>query len=160
MISVTGATADEVFQRRAAYANNWMQRPAFTSLYGALDNTSFVNALINRYNLQTINTPDPNSPDSGAKVVLSRADLIGRLNAGTLTRAQVVRAIAESDELFNAEFNPAFVAMQYFGYLKRDPDASGYNAWLNYLNTNPTDFRTMVNGFVNSNEYRSRFGQP
>jgi hypothetical protein len=160
MISVSGATSTEVFQRRAAYANNWVQRAAFVNLYGSLDNTSFVNALMDRYGLQTINTPDPNSPDSGAKVVLSRADLVGRLNAGTLTRAQVVRAIVESDELFNAEFNPAFVAMQYFGYLKRDPDMTGYNAWLNYLNTHPGDFRTMVNGFVNSNEYRSRFGQP
>jgi predicted Zn-dependent protease len=160
MISVTGATSAEVFQKRAQFANNWVQRPAFVNLYGALNNTDFVNALMNRYNLQTINTPDPNSPDSGAKVVFSRADVAGRLNAGTLTRAQVVRAIAESDELFNAEFNPAFVAMQYFGYLKRDPDAGGYNAWLNYLNANPTDFRTMVHGFVNSNEYRSRFGQP
>ncbi|HEY0101057.1 MAG TPA: DUF4214 domain-containing protein [Pyrinomonadaceae bacterium] len=160
MISVTGATAGEVYQKRAAYANNWVQRPAFTHLYGALSNADFVNTLMARYSLQTINTPDPNNPDTGGKVVFSRADLIGRLNAGTLTRAQVVRAIVESDELFNAEFNPAFVAMQYFGYLKRDPDAGGYNAWLNYLNTNPTDFRTMVNGFVNSNEYRSRFGQP
>jgi predicted Zn-dependent protease len=160
MISVSGATSSEVFQRRAAYANNWTQRAAFVNLYSSLDNASFVNTLMNRYGLQTINTPDPNSPDSGAKVVFSRADLTARLNAGTLTRAQVVRAIVESDELFNLEFNPAFVAMQYFGYLKRDPDASGYNAWLNYLNTNPGDFRTMVNGFVNSNEYRSRFGQP
>ena len=159
MISVTGATSSEVFQRRAAYANNWVQRPAFVSAYGALNNNDFVNALMNRYNLQTVNTLDPNNPDTGAKVVLSRADMIGRLNSGTLTRAQVVRAIVESDELFNAEFNPAFVAMQYFGYLKRDPDAGGYNAWLNYLNANPTDFRTMVHGFVNSSEYRSRFGQ-
>lgn len=160
MISVTGATSTEVFQKRAAYANNWVQRPAFLNLYGALNNTDFVNALMNRYNLQTINTPDPNNPDAGAKVVFSRADLTARLNAGTLTRAQVVRAIVESDELFNAEFNPAFVAMQYFGYLKRDPDTGGFNAWLNYLNTHPGDFRTMVNGFVNSNEYRTRFGQP
>lgn len=160
MISVTGATSGEVFQKRAAFANNWVQRPAFVNEYGALNNTDFVNALMNRYNLQTINTPDPNSPDSGAKVVFSRGDLAGRLNAGSLTRAQVVRAIVESDELFNAEFNPAFVAMQYFGYLKRDPDAGGYNAWLNYLNMHPGDFRTMVNGFVNSSEYRTRFGQP
>jgi hypothetical protein len=159
MISVTGATASEVYQKRAAFANNWVQRPAFTSRYGALNNTDFVNALMNRYNLQAVNTPDPNSPDTGAKVSLSRADMIGRLNSGTLTRAQVVRAIAESDELYNAEFNPAFVAMQYFGYLRRDPDAGGYNAWLDYLNTHPGDFRTMVHGFVNSNEYRSRFGQ-
>jgi hypothetical protein len=59
-----------------------------------------------------------------------------------------------------AEFNPAFVAMQYFGYLRRDPEAGGYQAWLNTINANPSDFRSMVNGFMNSTEYRLRFGQP
>jgi len=38
--------------------------------------------------------------------------------------------------------------------------AHGFNAWLNYLNANPTDFRTMVRGFADSIEYRLRFGQP
>jgi hypothetical protein len=72
----------------------------------------------------------------------------------------VLRVIVESQAVQSKEFNPAFVAMQYFGYLKRDPETEGFNAWLNYLNANPNDFRTMVNGFANSKEYRSRFGQP
>jgi hypothetical protein len=50
--------------------------------------------------------------------------------------------------------------MQYYGYLRRTPDAPGFNAWLNYLTAHPDDFRTMVNGFMNSQEYRLRFGQP
>jgi hypothetical protein len=50
--------------------------------------------------------------------------------------------------------------MQYFGYLRRDPEPTGFNAWLAFLNANPTDFRTMVFGFVNSQEYRGRFGPP
>jgi hypothetical protein len=57
-----------------------------------------------------------------------------------------------------AEFNGAFVAMQYYGYLRRTPDASGYNSWLSYLNANPTDFRSMVHGFLYSSEYMLRFG--
>jgi len=52
-----------------------------------------------------------------------------------------------------------FVAMQYFGYLRRDPDA-GYNDWLSYLTAHPGDFRTMVFGFIYSPEYKSRFGAP
>jgi hypothetical protein len=80
------------------------------------------------------------------------------LNNGQWTRAQVLRAIADSDEVGRAEFNPSFVAMQYYGYLRRAPEPDGYNAWLNYLNSNPTDFRTMVDGFTNSVEYRLRFG--
>ncbi len=72
----------------------------------------------------------------------------------------MLRAVADSDEVGAAEFNPAFVAMQYFGYLRRDPETAGYNAWLNAINANPSDTRTMVNGFMNSTEYRLRFGQP
>ncbi len=57
-------------------------------------------------------------------------------------------------------YNDAFVLMEYFGYLRRDPETAGFNAWLTYLNAHPTEFRTMVNGFVNSIEYRLRFGRP
>jgi hypothetical protein len=32
------------------------------------------------------------------------------------------------------EFNSAFVLMEYFGYLQRDPDAAGYQHWLDKLN--------------------------
>jgi hypothetical protein len=111
-----------------------------------------------RYTLAQITTPDPAAPNGTIKVTLTTTDLTNRLIAGTLTRAQVLRAIADSDQVFNFEFNQAFVAMQYFGYLRRDPDTPGYNAWLNYLNTHPGDSRTMVNGFMNSLEYRLRFG--
>jgi hypothetical protein len=111
-----------------------------------------------RYSLTQITTLDPATPDGTNKVTLTLADLTNQLTAGTLTRAQVLRAIADSDQVFNLEFNQAFVAMQYFGYLRRAPEPAGYNAWLNYLNTHPGDFRTMVNGFMNSLEYRLRFG--
>jgi hypothetical protein len=96
-----------------------------------------------------------------AGVTISNRDqLVNNLNSGAQTRAQVLRTIVESQPVQNKEFNPAFVAMQYFGYLKRDPETEGFNAWLNYLNTHQNDFRTMVIGFVNSPEYRTRFGQP
>ncbi len=160
MATIIGPTAGEVFQQRAAFANNFTQRTTFVSLYGSLSNTNFVNALMDRYSLQTITTPDPANPDGTTKVTRSRADLSAALNAQTLTRAQVLRAIADSDEVFLIEFNQAFVFMQYIGYLKSDPEPAGYQGWLVYLNTHPGDFRTMVNGFMNSPEYRSRFGQP
>jgi hypothetical protein len=48
--------------------------------------------------------------------------------------------------------------MQYYGYLRRTPEEAGYQNWLSYLTSHPGDFRTMVNGFVNSTEYRLRFG--
>ncbi len=54
--------------------------------------------------------------------------------------------------------NRAFVLTEYYGYLRRDPDQAGFNMWIAYLQAHPGDFRTMVNGFVNSAEYRQRFG--
>jgi hypothetical protein len=71
----------------------------------------------------------------------------------------VLRAIAQSDEIsLNREAVNAFIASQYYGYLRRTPDAGGFSSWVTYLGTHPGDFRTMVNGFVNSIEYRLRFG--
>jgi hypothetical protein len=97
-------------------------------------------------------------PDNGSQVVLTQSELVNRLNHATMTRAQVLRAIVQSQEVQAIEFNGAFVAMQYYGYLRRTPEESGYNAWLSYLNANPTDFRTVVLGFLYSQEYALRFG--
>jgi hypothetical protein len=47
--------------------------------------------------------------------------------------------------------------MQYFGYLRRDPDAF-YLDWIKAMNQNG-DYRNMIDGFMNSIEYRQRFGQ-
>jgi len=140
---VTGQTADEVNAKRDAYTNAFVGRPAFRGLYDGLANVNYVDTLLRT-----------------AQVTISNRDqLVSDLNAGAKTRAQVLRAIVESQVVESREYNPAFVAMQYFGYLKRDPEAAGFNAWLSYLNTHPGDFRTMVSGFANSLEYRSRFGQ-
>jgi hypothetical protein len=89
-----------------------------------------------------------------------RNSLVAGLDAATLTRAQVLRAIAESEEFSSNEFNSAFVTMEYFGYLRRDPDTSGFNFWLNKLNSFNGNFinAEMVKAFLSSSEYRQRFG--
>src|SRR3989442_1364678 len=88
-------------------------------------------------------------------------------NTSNITaRAQALRQIAENQRLYEAEFNRAFVLMEYFGYLRRNPndppdkDFSGYNFWLNKLNAFNGDYLKgeMVNAFINSTEYRQRFG--
>ncbi len=160
MRAVAGQTPAEVFLKKAAFTNDFAQRAEFTAAYGSMTPAEYVSALMGRYSLTQITTPDPAAPDGTNKVTLTTADLTNRLNASTLTRAQVLRAIADSDQVSNLEFNQAFVAMQYYGYLRRAPDTAGYNSWLTYLNSHPTDSRTMVNGFMNSNEYRLRFGGP
>ena len=80
--------------------------------------------------------------------------------------AQVLRAVAEDQDLQSAEFNRAFVLTQYFGYLRRNPndpqdmDYSGYDFWLQKLIQFNGNYEAaeMVKAFITSTEYRSRFG--
>ncbi len=89
-----------------------------------------------------------------------RDALIAGLNGMTETRATVLRKISEAPEIKSRELNAAFVAMEYFGYLRRDPDTAGYNFWLNKLNAFNGNFvnAELVKAFISSAEYRQRFG--
>ena len=97
-----------------------------------------------------------------------RNTLVAALNNGGETRATVLRRIAESETLTRAESRPAFVLMQYVGYLRRNPDDlpdgnfDGYDFWLAKLNSFDGDFARaeMVKSFLVSTEYRHRFGDP
>jgi hypothetical protein len=163
MRSVTGQNGAEVFAKRAQFATDFAARHEFQTQYATLSDIAFVNALLDRYNLQQITTPDPQEPEGDTRVTLTRAQLVARLGATgaqALTRAQVLRAVVESLEVGTAEYNGAFVAMQYYGYLRRTPEESGYQAWLRVINQDPNNIRIMVNGFLNSTEYRIRFGRP
>ena len=83
-------------------------------------------------------------------------------------RAFSLRQVAEDQDLYNAEFNRAFVLMQYSGYLRRNPfdapepslDYSGYDFWLTKLNQFNGNYiqAEMVKAFLISIEYRQRFG--
>ncbi|HYP52768.1 MAG TPA: Spy/CpxP family protein refolding chaperone [Pyrinomonadaceae bacterium] len=82
-------------------------------------------------------------------------------SADTGARAAALRQVAETPAFAEREKNRAFVMMQYFGYLQRDPDEAGYNFWLKKLDEHNGDFiaAEMVEGFITSGEYRQRFGQ-
>jgi hypothetical protein len=95
-----------------------------------------------------------------------RDQLVTDLSTSAKTRAQVLRAVAEDPDLNSAESNRAFVLMQYFGYLRRNPndpqdtDYTGYDFWLTKLNQFNGNFvnAEMVKAFLLSGEYRQRFG--
>jgi len=89
-----------------------------------------------------------------------RDSLVAGLNATTETRATVLRKVAEYAFLKDRELNNAFVFMEYAGYLRRDPDTSGFNFWLRKLNEFNGNFAQaeMVKAFIASSEYRQRFG--
>jgi hypothetical protein len=91
---------------------------------------------------------------------------VAELKNDARTRVQVLRAVAEDETLARAEFNRAFVPMQFSGYLGRAPDAepdtdfTGYTFWLGKLNEFNGNFiqAEMVKAFLDSIEYRKRFG--
>jgi hypothetical protein len=109
-----------------------------------------------------------NANTGGSLSQSERDALVADLTAGRETRAGALRRIVEDSDFKAREFNRAFVLMQYFGYLRRDPydapdgDLSGYNFWLNKLNSFGGDVRRaqMVKAFITSTEYRRRFGPP
>jgi hypothetical protein len=82
-------------------------------------------------------------------------------------RAAVLTRVVEDDDFKRAEFNRAFVLMEYFGYLRRNPfdspdsDFTGYDFWLSKLNQFGGNYieAEMVKAFITSDEYRRRFGQ-
>jgi hypothetical protein len=118
------------------------------------------------------NTFDPRASVSGGMLTSEeRNALIGQLSANPTSpalRAQVLRAVSEKALFHNRQFNKAFVLMQYFGYLRRNPpdppeatlNYAGYNFWLNKLNEFNGNFvnAEMVKAFIVSGEYRQRFG--
>jgi predicted small integral membrane protein len=79
----------------------------------------------------------------------------------TITDGHLVFNTTYGQAFYDNLFNAAFVQMEYFGYLQRDPDEGGFNFWLAKLNQfgNWVDAQ-MVLAFIKSPEYRSRFGQP
>ncbi|HEX7957585.1 MAG TPA: hypothetical protein VF508_11615, partial [Pyrinomonadaceae bacterium] len=135
---------------------------------------NFVNAFVERAEF-VARYPTGQTPaqyvaalDANAGNVLTdaeEADLAARLADGRETRATALRRVAEDEDLRRLELNRAFVLMEYFGYLRRNPDDapnidfSGYSFWLAKLDSFNGDFRRaeMVKAFIISDEYRHRF---
>jgi|SRR5215213_2229194 len=143
-----GAWQAQLEANKAAYFDEFAARAAFTSAYPAgMTAAQFVDAL-----------------NANAGFTLSAAErdqLVSELSSGAKSRAQVLRAVAENAAFTGTQNNPGFVTMEYFGYLRRDPDAPGFAHWLGKLNSFGGDYRAaeMVKAFIESGEYRSRFGQ-
>ena len=137
---------------KTAFATAFVQRAEFAEKYQTNTSAdSFVDAL-----LQTMNDA------SGVDLSSERAALLNRYNSGgTLTesRALVVRALVDQAAFRTAVHNESFVVMEYFGYLRREPDRQGYAFWLNVLNNGDrNNYRGMVCSFITSAEYQRRFG--
>jgi subtilisin family serine protease len=143
------------------FTEEFVQRPAFLTAF-PLSMTA----------LEFVNKLNDNAKDVNGALPLStseRDNLVTALNSGTMTRAQILRAVAEDADLANSEKNRAFVLMQYFGYLRRNPndapeqglDYGGYSFWLGKLNAANGDYiaAEMVKAFLSAPEYNQRFAQ-
>lgn len=141
---------------KQAYAEQIANSPAFVLAYPlAQTATQFVDALF-----------------ASAGVVPTTAERNAAIAAfgggGTAGRVAALRSVSDSNSLRQAEMNPAFVLMEYYGYLRRNPDDppdgndAGYQFWLTKLNAFNGNFEMadMVKAFLTSGEYRSRFGTP
>ncbi len=147
---------------RQAFADEWVQRAAFTQAYpNTLSNAEVVNKLFDSAGL-TASIYDS-----------QRQQELQTMSAGR-SRALVLRDVIEIPDFKNipdpsglrynelkqtSQYNPAFLLMQYYGYLRRDIDQGGYGFWLEVVNNRePNNYRAMVCAFITSAEYQLRFG--
>jgi hypothetical protein len=148
----------DLAQSQLALANAFVLRSEFLTKYPtSLDGPGFVDAL-----LATIKN------DLGADLTSERNALIGLYNSDG--RGAVLYRLADDNvqsnpinnrALIDAEYNRAFVATQYFGYLRRDPDMGGFLFWLGQVNgaalRDVPKQHAMVCSFITSAEYQQRF---
>ena len=146
---------------KQAFAAAFVTRSRFTSAYAtSLTPAQFVDGLYANAGVA--------SPPSG-----ERSSAINEFGgagntADAAARGRALRRVAENSTLGQQELNRAFVLMQYFGYLRRNPNDApeaglnfdGYNFWLNKLNQFNGNYidAEMVKAFITAGEYRQRFG--
>jgi subtilisin family serine protease len=140
-----------------AYLQDLINKQEFRNLYGqflspdglsATNASGFVDALITRSGI----TP------------ASRQTLINNLQSGARTPAQTLEDFILTPEIHDVGtlyYDRAIITMQYFGFLRRNPDAGGFNFWWNRVATPGSaqyhDYRELVNNFLRSDEYNFRF---
>jgi hypothetical protein len=130
------------------FANVFVQRTRFLDAYpNTLSESDFVNRLLDTAGL------------TGPAYASLRQSETDALTAHVKTRAQILMDVIEVPDFKAWEYNPAWVLMEYFGYLRRDAEQDGYDFWLNVLNNRePGNYRGMVCSFITSAEYQLRFG--
>jgi hypothetical protein len=141
-----------------AFENDFVMRPEFIGLYPTTDTPAqYVDKLYLHANVT------PSAPERNNAI----AEFGGAATAADPgARGRALLRITQNAAFQARETNRAFVQMEYFGYLRRNPNDppdgnfNGYNFWVNKLNQFNGDFlqAEMVKAFLNSNEYRQRFG--
>jgi hypothetical protein len=139
---------------KTAFATDFANRSTFVAVYPlTLSGADYVNALIAAVKTNT-----------GVDLTSQSNALLMQYNAGSSqaqSRGLVLRSIADNQTFLNAEYNEIFVVVEYFGYLRRNPDDGGRNFWLGQVNSFPLKDiyvqHAMVCSFITSAEYQQRF---
>ena len=143
---------------KQSFASQFVQRARFATAFPTtLSPTQFVNQLFANAGV----TPSASERNAAIAEFGSATNTID-----VAARGRALRDVAENGTLNTQEFNRAFVLMQYFGYLRRNPndpqdnDYTGFDFWLAKLNQFNGNFvaAEMVKAFITSVEYRQRFG--
>jgi WD40 repeat protein len=129
---------------KLALANDFVMRSEFLARYPAnFTPAEFVNKLFDTAGL--------------VPFTAERQRFIQDMQNGK-TRAQVLIEVIEIPQYRDREFNRAFILMQYFAYLGRDPEPGGFDFWLDVLNNRaPNNYPGLVCAFITSAEYQLRF---
>ena len=141
----------EVDFNRMAFIHAFVQRPEFKRRYAAaMKSSEFVDAV-----LMSV------MQNSSVDLASIRTELIALADDPVAGRASVLARVIGQQSVIDAQYYQAFILSHYFGYLRRDPDESGYATWLTFIKNKPLrdadTARSVTCGFLNSSEYQERF---
>jgi Tol biopolymer transport system component len=145
---------EKMDQNTQRFTEQFVSRPSFRR---RLPETLTAEQYVDLLYINLALGPPPGPPSA------ERAEAIAAFGSGdTAGRARALRIIANNATFSERLFTSGFVTEEYFGYLRRDFDFAGFSFWHQKLDSFNGDFRNaeMVKAFLNSTEYRSRFGPP
>jgi Calx-beta domain/FG-GAP-like repeat/Domain of unknown function (DUF4214)/FG-GAP repeat len=143
---------------RDSFLRDFVSRGEFIGLYPTTDTpTQYVDKLYPHAGIT------PTADERGAAIA-EFGNATTAVDAGA--RGRALLDVTQNTTFQQREINRSFVQMQFFGYLRRNPNDApdgnfaGFDFWLTKLNQFNGNFQDaeMVQAFISSNEYRRRFG--
>ena len=143
---------------KQAFVAQFITRPEFQQIYGALTPTQFVDKLSQTTGV-ALSSSDRTALINEATAG-NKASVVFKIVDGTttVTDGALVFNTSYGKAFYDKEFDDTFVFIEYIAYLRRNPDQDGFNFWLGKLKQygNWVDAQ-MVLAFILSPEYRNRF---
>ncbi|HEX8746470.1 MAG TPA: Calx-beta domain-containing protein [Pyrinomonadaceae bacterium] len=177
MAATSGApNSQELKENSNQFAESFTGRKEFTDRYANVSAPNQAAQFIARLEQNAgVVLPDTTTTLPGQPTQYARQELINKRLSGEFTLGQTLKAFVEQKVIYDRFFERGFVTMQYFGFLRRDPDLNdpnltGWTEWV-FVFTNggaqrgrpdilQRDYHHLTFGFIYSEEYRKRFGQP